>query len=637
VASTPNPIHSWFLGPKAENDLLLKELIDFAFEAHVDWRRSYHPEDASPISASTQRTVAAISQRADLRREFNGLLQRLRESVPYFHPRYNAEMISDTSVVAQAGYFAAMMHNPNNASPDTAPVTAALEDEVAEQLATMIGYDTSRCWGHLTSGGTIANFESLWIARNMLYHPVAAMLATRALGIDISVTMPDKSKAPLKNLDPWELLNIRPAASLDLWDKLWQSASGPVVESALKAYSLQTFGYQDYGRHLFREFGEQVRPAVVLAPGTVHCSWKKVVSALGIGTNQVVMIPVTPECRMDPDALWQTIVSLRGKRIPIMACISTCGTAGQGAIDDMQRIIEVRARAESELGVSFHIHSDASYGGYAASLTRAADGKRQSALTVREQCGLGLWPSDDCIISMYALWSADSVTIDPHKLGYVPYPAGALLLRDKRARYLASTRPPYHKDGEGIEGEYPLTADPVLESSKPGASAAAVWISNRTMPLHSAGNGRLVAATLRAAHNLHALLGATEFAPFKVVLLPEPDLNIVCFFLHHNSLTTLPALNRLNEHIHRELSPAPGMPAPYMISRIRLTSPNYDGALDPLLASLGDEGGAYKRHIVEGLIVLRVTLMNPFSDAAEGDHVLGLIDAIRSAATRFAA
>jgi len=216
LASTPNPIHSWFLGPKAENDLLLKELIDFAFEAHVDWRRSYHPEDASPISASTQRTVAAISQRADLRREFNGLLQRLRESVPYFHPRYNAEMISDTSVVAQAGYFAAMMHNPNNASPDTAPVTAALEDEVAEQLATMIGYDTSRCWGHLTSGGTIANFESLWIARNMLYHPVAAMLATRALGIDISVTMPDKSKAPLKNLDPWELLNIRPAASLDL-------------------------------------------------------------------------------------------------------------------------------------------------------------------------------------------------------------------------------------------------------------------------------------------------------------------------------------------------------------------------------------------------------------------------------------
>ena len=109
MATTPNPIHSWFLGPKAENDLLLKELIDFAFEAHVDWRRSYHPEDASPISASTQRSVAAISQRADLRREFNALLQRLRESVPYFHPRYNAEMVSDTAVAAQAAYFAAML------------------------------------------------------------------------------------------------------------------------------------------------------------------------------------------------------------------------------------------------------------------------------------------------------------------------------------------------------------------------------------------------------------------------------------------------------------------------------------------------------------------------------------------------
>jgi len=635
LATTPNPIHSWFLGPKAENDLLLKELIDFAFEAHVDWRRSYHPEDASPISASTQRSVAAISQRADLRREFNALLQRLRESVPYFHPRYNAEMVSDTAVAAQAAYFAAMLHNPNNACSDVAPVTAALEMEVGQQLATMIGYDTARSWGHLTAGGTIANLESVWIARNLLYHPVAAMLATRALGVDISVELPDNSTAPLSSLDSWQLLNIRPAASLELWEKLWQSASGPVVESALRAYSLQSFGYQDYGRHLFREFGDQVRTAVVMAPGTIHCSWKRVVSSLGIGTNQLVMIPVTAECRLDPDALWQQIVTLRGKRIPIMACITTCGTSGQGAIDDLRRVVEVRARAESELGVSFHIHSDATYGGYAASLTRAPDGTRQSPPTVREQCGLGLWPSDDWITSVFALASADSVSIDPHKLGYVPYPAGALLLKDRRARELASTRPPYYRDGEPIEGEHPLTADPILEGSKPGAAAAAVWMSHRTIPLHSAGNGRLVSSTMRAARKLHALLGSSDFEPFKVVRFPEPDLNIVCFLIHHRSLLNLTALNQLNEHIYRELSPSPGMSAPYMISRIRLTSPNYDGAIDPLLASLGEEGRAYKRHIAEGLTVLRVTLMNPFSEDAEGEHLAGLIEAVRTAAMNF--
>jgi len=77
------------------------------------------------------------------------------------------------------------------------------------------------------------------------------------------------------------------------------------------------------------------------------------------------------------------------------------------------------------------------------------------------------------------------------------------------------------------------------------------------------------------------------------------------------------------------------MSAPYMISRIRLTSPNYDGAIDPLLASLGEEGRAYKRHIAEGLTVLRVTLMNPFSEDAEGEHLAGLIEAVRTAAMNF--
>jgi glutamate/tyrosine decarboxylase-like PLP-dependent enzyme len=633
LASTPNPIHSWFLGPKAENDLLLKELIDFAFESHVDWRRSYHPEDQSPIPASTQRSVAAISQRADLRREFTGLLQRLRESVPYFHRRYNADMVSETAVAAQAAYFAAMLQNQNNASSDAAPVTTALETEVAEQLARMIGYDTSRSWGHITSGGTIANMEALWIARNALYHPVAAMLATRALGVEVSVMLPDNSRAPLSRLDSWQLLNLRPAASLELWDKLWNAASGPVVESALRAYSLPTFGYQDYSRHLFREFGDQVRPAVVLAPGTTHCSWKKVVSALGIGTNQLVMIPVTAEGRMDPDGLWQQLVMLAKKRIPVMACVSTCGTAGQGAIDDLQQIVEVRARAEAELGVSFHIHSDATYGGYAASLTRAPDGSRQTAVTVREQCGLGLWPSDDWMISVFALASADSVSIDPHKLGYAPYPAGALLLRDKRARQLASVNSPF-QNGHAGECES-VGANLILETSKPGAAAAATWLSHRTMPLHCAGNGRLIASTMRAARNLHALLGTTDFAPFKMVRLPEPDLNIVCFFLQHSSLTNLPALNQLNEHIHRELSPAAGMSAPYMISWMRLTSPNYDGVVNPLLASLGNEGTVHKRQMVEGLVVLRVALMNPFSEDEEGDHLPGLVSAVRAAAMKF--
>jgi glutamate/tyrosine decarboxylase-like PLP-dependent enzyme len=636
VAGTLNPIHGWFLGPKGENEQLLRELLDSALQAHLDWRRSYHPEDPSPVSPGNGRTTAAVRQRAELRTEFAALLQQLRGSVPFFHGRYNGHMLSEQTIAAQAAYFAAMLYNPNNVSGEVAPVTTRLEGEVAEQLAEMIGYDPARCWGHLTSGGTIANFEALWIARNVLYHPVGARLAARALGIDISVSLPDNTRASLSDLDLWQLLNIRPSCSLDLWEKLWLAAPGHVIESTLKAHSLATLGYQDYSRQLAAEFGDPLPPGVVLAAGTSHYSWAKIVAALGVGSNQLIFVPVDAQCRMDPDALWREIESLTRKRIPIMACVSACGTTEEGAVDDLHGIVEVRSRAEWELGVTFHIHSDACYGGYAASLTRAPNGSRHTTAEVREACGGGNWPSEQWVRSVTALESADSVSIDPHKLGYVPYPAGAFLLKDRRGRELVATDPPYLAvaDSRG-DGDQPVIGRFIFEGSKPGASAAATWLSHRTIPLNSAGHGTIIASTLRAARELHALLGSLDFSPFSVIRLPEPDLNIVCFLLHHSSLASLSEINSLNETIYRELSPSVGMSAPYMITRTKLTSPAYDGTLKPLLSLLAERVESGAEAMAEGLTILRATVMNPFSVEANPDYLLGLVDAIRGVAMRF--
>lgn len=636
MAAAPNPIHGWFLGPKGENEQLLRELLDSALQAHLDWRRSYHSEDPSPISASNGRTPAGVRQRAELKTEFAALLQQLRGSVPYFHGRYNGHMLSEQTIVAQAAYFAAMLYNPNNVSSEVAPVTTRLEGEVAQLLAEMIGYDPARCWGHLTSGGTIANFEALWIARNVFYHPVGARLAARALGIDISVSLPDDTRASLGDLDLWQLLNIRPSSSLDLWEKLWLAAPGNVIESTLKAHSLATLGYQDYTRQLAAEFGDPLPAGVVLAAGTSHYSWAKIVAALGVGSNQLLFVPVGAECRMDPDALWREIESLTSRRIPIMACVSACGTTEEGAVDDLQSIVEVRSRAEWELGVTFHIHSDSCYGGYAASLTRAPNGSRHTAAEVREACGGGNWPSDQWVRSVCALESADSVSIDPHKLGYVPYPAGAFLLKDRRGRELVATDPPYLAVAASSEDrDQPVIGRFIFEGSKPGASAAATWLSHRTIPLNSAGHGRLIASTLRAARELHALLGSSDFSPFRVIRFPYPDLNIVCFLLDHPSLASLSDINSLNETIYRELSPNAGMSAPYMITRTRLTSPAYDGAIKPLLSLLGRAGDSYRETVAEGLTVLRATVMNPFSVEANPDYLLGLTDAVRRVAQGF--
>ena len=632
LTSSPNPLHSWFLGPKGENEQLLRELLESALASHLDWRRAYHPEDDSPVRPAEHRSAPAVSQRSELRREFGSLLERLHDSVPFFHGRYNGHMLSEQTIAAQAAYFAAMLYNPNNVSGEVAPVTTALESDVARQLAEMIGYDPQRCWGHLTSGGTIANFEALWIARNVLYHPVAARLATRALGIDISVALPDKTRASLSSLDLWQLLNIRPSSSLDLWEKMWLAAPGPVIESTLKSHSLATLGYQDYSRQLAAEFGDELPAGVVLAAGTSHYSWAKIVAALGVGSNQLHFVPVGAECRMDPDALWREIESLTRKRVPIMACVSACGTTEEGAIDDLHALLEVRGRAEWELGVTFHIHSDACYGGYAASLTRSPDGSRHSATELRRICSGAYWPSDQWLDSVVALAEADSVSIDPHKMGYVPYPAGAFLLKDKRGRELVATDPPYLSVTTDREGEQPVIGRFIFEGSKPGASAAAVWINHRTIPLNSEGHGRIIASTMRAARKLHAFLGASDFGPFRVLRLPEPDLNIVCFLLQHSSLTTISALNALNETIYKGLSPDARMSAPYMITRTKLSSPMYDGAMGPLLSQLGEDATLYREDISQGLTVLRVTVMNPFSDEEEPDHLLGLTDAIRELA-----
>ncbi|HEY5021076.1 MAG TPA: pyridoxal-dependent decarboxylase [Gemmatimonadaceae bacterium] len=628
-----NPLHSWFLGPKGENEKLLKELLGSALQAHLDWRRSYHPEDLSPIAPGEWSSPTATRHGAELRAQFAVLLQQLRGSVPFFSGRYNGHMLSEQTIAAQAAYFAAMLYNPNNVSGEVAPVTTRLEGEVAEQLARMIGYDPLRCWGHLTSGGTIANFEALWIARNIHYHPVAASLAAKALGVEVQVSLPDGSVAMLSELDLWQLLNIRPSCSLDLWEKLWVAAPRPAVESALRSHSLATLGYQDYSRQLVAEFGDPLRAGVVLAAGTAHYSWAKIVAALGVGSNQLVFVQVGAECRIDPDALWHEIDSLTRKRIPIMACVSTCGTTEEGAVDDLQRILEVRARAERELGVTFHVHSDACYGGYASSLTRAPDGARHTAAEIRELCGGTHWPSDQWVRSLCALEGADSVSIDPHKLGYIPYPAGAFLLKDRRGRELVATDPPYLSVAISQDnGDQPVIGRFIFEGSKPGASAAATWLSHKTIPLNSAGHGRIIASTLKGARDLYALLGSADFSPFRVVRLPEPDLNIVCFLLDHPSLTTLSALNALNEMIYRKLSPDAAMSAPYMITRTRLTSPAYDGAIRPILSSLGKDGELYQEGIAAGLTVLRATVMNPFSVEAKPDYLLGLTDALRCAA-----
>jgi tyrosine decarboxylase / aspartate 1-decarboxylase len=88
--------------------------------------------------------------------------QRLGDNYPYFHPLYAGQMLKPPHPVARAAYALAMKINPNNHALDGGRASSAMEVEAVKQIAAMFGW--REFLGHLTSGGTFANLEALWVA-----------------------------------------------------------------------------------------------------------------------------------------------------------------------------------------------------------------------------------------------------------------------------------------------------------------------------------------------------------------------------------------------------------------------------------------------------------------------------------------
>ena len=90
---------------------------------------------------------------------------RLRDNYPYFHPLYAGQMLKPPHPLARAAYALAMTINPNNHALDGGRASSAMEVEAVREIAAMFGW--KEFLGHLTSSGTIANLEALWMAGQM--------------------------------------------------------------------------------------------------------------------------------------------------------------------------------------------------------------------------------------------------------------------------------------------------------------------------------------------------------------------------------------------------------------------------------------------------------------------------------------
>jgi len=96
------------------------------------------------------------------------LVRRLEGNYPFHSPVYAGQMLKPPHELAWLAHSLTMLINPNNHALDGGPPTSVMEKEVIPQFARMFGF-TEPVLGHLTSSGTIANLEALWVARNV--HP----------------------------------------------------------------------------------------------------------------------------------------------------------------------------------------------------------------------------------------------------------------------------------------------------------------------------------------------------------------------------------------------------------------------------------------------------------------------------------
>jgi glutamate/tyrosine decarboxylase-like PLP-dependent enzyme len=526
-------VEAWFLGPKAENADELERLVVEAVRDQAFWRRNYFPGDPTHITESVKQSPEYLEASGALRDGFRELLAFLKKSVPFFSMRYQGHMNWDLTLPGIAGYFAAMLYNPNNVAFEGSTATTLLELLVGDDLCRMLGYEilpsatvdvkAVRPWGHITCDGTVANIEAIWAARNLKFFPLslqAALATDPALtsARELTIPLPTGGSAKLLDLDRWQLLNLTANDVLALPGRLSAEYgfSRDTVSRAVGMYLLQTLGWLGFGRRFLSDIADPV----FTVPGSKHYSFPKAAAVLGIGSGNLVNIAVDLDARQDPNDLRTKLEGFLAQRRPVLAVVAVIGTTEESAVDPLADILQLRDDF-AKRGLVFHVHADAAWGGYHRSLIND-----EFNLPAPELARATLEPPPAAPLSAYVtrqfevLGRADSITVDPHKSGYIPYPAGALCYRNSSMRDLVTFSAPvvFHGGAEPTIGIYGI------EGSKPGAAAAAVYLSHRVIRPTRSGYGKIIGEALFSCRKLYARLLSMDLPQQRLKAIPVPRL-----------------------------------------------------------------------------------------------------------------
>jgi aromatic-L-amino-acid decarboxylase len=263
---------------------------------------------------------------------------------------------------------------------------------------------------------------------------------------------------------------------------------------------------------------------LIVASSSVHYSIHKAARILGMGDRSVVEVPVasdgeiaefekagTPlKLRPSEDDYAEAFEKIRKgtnrggfPRQLIISAISNLGTINTGTIEPVRPLVGLR----SEFG--FHLHVDAAIGGLALGLSEIKD-------------------------KASGVEHADSITMDPHKLGFLPYPCSAIIFRDQHDLEIMA-----------IDAPYVDSCANTIEGSRPGSGIAGLWVALKT--LGREGYNRIIGRCIELTKTLSNQLRETGFQ-----VLHEVDLNTVCFSLKIDTKSRR-GINKLVDGLHARI------------------------------------------------------------------------------------
>lgn len=200
-------------------------------------------------------------------------------------------------------------------------------------------------------------------------------------------------------------------------------ASGHIVTGGTEANTLALWAAKKFSKKKHCE---------VIVPASAHCSFDKVADLLDL---KIVRVGLNSGFQVDAEAAKKAVNS------NTIVIVGIAGTTGLGVVDPISELSEIAV--ENDL----YLHVDAAFGGF--------------VLPLLKELGFNV-PDFD-----FALPGVCSITIDPHKMGLAPIPAGGILFRNERLRKAVAWNVSYLAGGE--------TEQATFVGTRSGASVIAVW------------------------------------------------------------------------------------------------------------------------------------------------------------------